>query len=521
MARFASAIPLVTLLLTVPACGRAQVASPPHPVRLVVHLSIDQLRPDYLVRWESEFTGGLGRLLREGVFYVAGEQDHAVTETAPGHASILSGRWPARTGIISNDRGVNDSTAPLLEVPGAGASPHRFRGTALFDWMRAADSGTRVLSISRKDRGAILPIGRAAVPVYWYARGQFTTSRWYGTALPEWLKAWNAREPLSRLRGYRWTPLAGVDYPEADDRPYEDGGRKVTFPHILPDSLPLAMSEVTTFPIMDSLTLDAALAGVRALGLGQRDGTDLLAISLSTTDAVAHKWGPGSLELHDQLRRLDRDLGAFFDSLATIVPLDRMIISLTADHGGHDFPEGAPGAGRASLKADATALQDWATARYGLHLDIDLQSGLMLVDTRALTARGVDVPRLADSLAVVVASRPGVRRVFTPASLARTGDAESMMWRRQLAPDTDWLLAVALEPGWMWTDNANYTTHGTTNLLDVRVPIIFRVPGMAPARIDRPVGVVDVGPTHAALLGIAPTEPLDGRPLPDLVSPRR
>jgi hypothetical protein len=510
---------LLASAVILPACGAQAPASPRY--QLVLHLTVDQLRPDYLVRWERELTGGLGRLLREGTFYVAGEQDHAITETAPGHASMLSGRWPARTGIVSNARGVFDPAAPLVGASGPGASPHRFRGTTLYDWMRAADPETRVLSVSRKDRGAILPIGRAAVPVYWWAGEQFTTSRWYGTQLPQWLVTWNAARPVERLAGTAWTPLPGVTYAEHDNRPFEGGGQQVAFPHRLSDSVLVAARQLPYSPRMDSLTLDVAWHGTKALGLGRRGGTDLLAISLSTTDAVGHQWGPGSLELHDHVLRLDQYLGVFLDSLATVVPFDRMLISLTSDHGVQEYPESGQGGGRASLTADARALQLWAQARYQLELDIGLESGLMLADTRALTARGVNVPRLADSLAAVIAARPGVRRVFTPGSLATTGDDEAMLWRRQIAPDSDWLVAVALEPGWMWTDSPSYTTHGTTNLLDVRVPIIFRVPGVAPARVERPVGVVDIGPTLAALLGVHPTEPLDGRPLPELVPPRR
>src|SRR5690606_9152175 len=100
------------------------------PIRLVIHIAVDQLRPDYLVRWSGEFNGGFARLINEGVFYVAGEQDHAVTQTAPGHSTMLSGRWPSSTGILSNDLGVGDPQSPLVGGSGSGASPHRFRGTA-------------------------------------------------------------------------------------------------------------------------------------------------------------------------------------------------------------------------------------------------------------------------------------------------------------------------------------------------------------------------------------------------------
>lgn len=186
-------------LLSLPAATSAQRAA--EPIRLVVHLTIDQARPEYLERWGGEFTGGLARLLAGGVVFARGEQDHAATETAPGHATLLSGRWPAHTGILTNDRGVPDPLAPLLEAAGPGASPRAFRGTTLYDWMRAADPETRALSISYKDRGAILPIGRAAVPVYWYADGRFTTSRWYGDSLPAWLVTWNAQDPSADSPG--------------------------------------------------------------------------------------------------------------------------------------------------------------------------------------------------------------------------------------------------------------------------------------------------------------------------------
>jgi hypothetical protein len=509
------------LLVVEPPFAAAQSEPTQRPIRLVIHIAVDQLRPDYLVRWSGEFNGGFARLIDEGVFYVAGEQDHAVTQTAPGHSTMLSGRWPASTGILSNDLGVGDPQSPLVGGSGSGASPHRFRGTALYDWMLAADPETRVLSVSRKDRGAILPIGRARVPVFWYSGGRFTTSRWYADTLPTWLADWNARDPVASLRGRVWMPLDDIRYPESDERDFETGGRSPRFPHVIPDDSARAASELTGFPVMDSLTLDVAWHGLRALQLGKRNGTDLLAISLSTTDEIGHTYGPGSLEMHDHIRRLDRHLGWFLDSLATHIPLDQVQISLTADHGATEYPEAHGTTGRVSIAIIGRELNAWARERYAIDLRAQIPSGLLLADTRALTARGVDVPRLADSLASIVARLPGVRKVYTPSTLAATGDAESMMWRRHIGPDTDWLIAVSLHPGWIWSSSNTSTGHGTTNLDDVRIPILFRVPGVPAARIERPVGVVDIGPTHAGLLGISPTEPLDGRPLPEVVRTQR
>src|SRR5438093_6751776 len=231
------------------------VAPAPKP-RLVLVITVDQLRPDYLDRYRSQLTGGLGRLLRQGAYFADAYQDHAVTETAPGHSTILSGRWPAHTGIISNVIGVSDPAAPLLDVPGLGASPARFRGSAFFDWLKAAEPSARALSVSRKDRGAILPVGRAKQQVYWYQGGIFTTSRYYADSLPTWVRAFNARRVPFRAAGRRWTLLLPLErYAEPDSVPYENGGTDVVFPHQLPADSAAAAVAFGNIPTMDSLTL--------------------------------------------------------------------------------------------------------------------------------------------------------------------------------------------------------------------------------------------------------------------------
>ena len=135
---------IVPLLL-----GLAAPARPAAPVKpkLVVMITVDQLRSDYLMRWRPQLSGGLAQLLTSGAVFSNAYQDHAITETAPGHSTVLSGRWPAHTGIITNTLGVGDSTAPLLEVRGPGASPRRFRGTEFYDWLVAAQPVSRALSV--------------------------------------------------------------------------------------------------------------------------------------------------------------------------------------------------------------------------------------------------------------------------------------------------------------------------------------------------------------------------------------
>src|SRR5437879_6477562 len=160
----------------------APAPGPPRP-RLAVVITVVPRRPDCLGRSRRRLRGGLAMLLRQGAVFTEAYHAHAITETAPGHATILSGRWPAHTGIIRNSVGVQDSTSPLVGVPGPGASPARFQGPALFDSHKAAEPAARALAVSGKDRGAILPIGRAKEQEYWYVGAALATSRYYADSL--------------------------------------------------------------------------------------------------------------------------------------------------------------------------------------------------------------------------------------------------------------------------------------------------------------------------------------------------
>src|SRR5439155_470405 len=247
--------------------------------------------------------GGLAMLVKQGADFTEAYQDHAVTETAPGHSTILSGRWPAHTGIIRNTAGVQDSAAPLIGIAGPGAAPARFRGTALFDRLPAV-------------------------------------------------------------------AFAGI-------------------------------------PAMDSLTLAFALEGVRALGLGGRGATDLLAVSLSTTDAVGHAYGPDSREIHDQVLRLDRYLGWFLQQLFVRYGKENVLVVLTADHGLTPFPWrfralGQPSAARVVADSMLDSVNDALDGRVGGAAWLQFDTGLLVLADRAkLAAQGVDV----DSVLAGVAAR--------------------------------------------------------------------------------------------------------------------
>ncbi|HVP71727.1 MAG TPA: alkaline phosphatase family protein, partial [Gemmatimonadaceae bacterium] len=223
--RTASSALLATLAAAAASAQAAPRPMPAQPPALVVFITVDQLREDYLVKYAPQFTGGLARLVRGGAFFTNAMLDYATTETAPGHSTGMSGRFPSHTGIVSNTLGVFDPESPVIGNPRAFASPFRFRGGALIDWLRMKDPRSRAISVSRKDRGAILPLGRSHQEVYWYdgSNGTFTTSTWYTDTLPPWLRALNARRLPAMQAGKVWTPLLPDSaYAEKDSVVFEN-----------------------------------------------------------------------------------------------------------------------------------------------------------------------------------------------------------------------------------------------------------------------------------------------------------
>ena len=487
---------------------------------LVVLVAIDQFLPEYLDRWADQWTGGFARLRSEGLVYPEGRQDHAITATAPGHSTMLSGRVPASTGIASNSLDTRAVDWPLLWGTGPGASPEAFRGTALYDWLLARDSTAKVFSVSTKDRSAILPVGRARGSVFWWAGRGFSTSTWYASELPAWVKGFNARPGIRALAGRTWNLLLPASsYAEPDSQPWERAGREVTFPHRIPADTAGFRSQVHHFPWADSLTLSLALEGVRETRLGQGRGTDLLSVGLSATDYVGHDFGPDSREVHDHLLRLDRWLGVFLDSLRTLAPGD-VVVAVTSDHGVQPYPErerslGRPG-GRLATRAWLVRQRDSLVARWGTDFGLRFDTGLLLADLSALRARGVDVDAFTDRMAAAMRGMEGVAAAWTPRTLAaaQVTDSAAGYWRRTLPPTLEWAVALQARPGWVWFESPNDADHGTSSLADRRVPVIFWGAGVTPARCTAVVRTVDIGPTLAQAVDVSPTEPVDGRALP-------
>lgn len=493
--------------------------TPLAPPSLVVLITVDQLRGDYIDRFGPQLRGGLARLSRGGAWFTNAHHDHAITETAPGHATLLAGRFPRSTGITANRAGVFDNTARTLgSADQPGASPRQFRGTTLIDWLKARTPQSRAFSVSLKDRGAILPIGRLAEQVYWYVPdGRFTTSAYYADSLPQWVNRFNARRLAQRYAGHSWELLLESNaYSERDSVVFEGGGADIVFPHRLSADSAIAASEVRSTPWMDDLVLAFALNGLEALSIGKGQHTDVMAVSLSATDLIGHRYGPDSREVHDQALRLDRAVGAFLDSLYKLRDPTRVLVVLTGDHGVGRIPELAadstrPPPARVNMLSLVPGLR--ATLRNAgvdtMAITVDQQ---IITANRAAFASG---RRTADDVlaefAKVIRATPGVARVDRFADLLKSDTIRNVTarrWAHQFPPDAGVELVVTQTP--MTLFSTITASHGSPYDYDTHVPLIFYGPAFRAGRYSEFVRTVDLAPTVAAALGATPLERLDG-----------
>ena len=529
-------------LLVSPLAGQ----EPPAP-RLAVVITVDQMRADFLVRFRPWFgEGGFRRLLEGGADFQNCHYQHAVTKTAPGHATILSGVNACVHGIIGNEwldrttfiqgNAVEDAAAPLVGLPPragrypsatlaakAGRSPRNFLGTTVGDRLKARyGAAAKVYGVADKDRSAILPAGAKADGAYWTEEGIFVTSTYYHRELPAWVREFNTRRNADQYFGQVWDRLLAQPVYDAvqgpDDAPGEqpEDGLPVTFPKRVDGgrSEPggAFYNAFDHAPWNNDLVGEMAERLIEVGRLGQDDIPDLLAVGFSQPDKAGHAYGPDSHEVMDSYLRLDRTLARLLDLLEAKVGLAHCVIVLTADHGVSPLPEriqaeqGAAAAGRISAKdldARANAALDTAFGPLpaDLYWAVRDNSGYHL-NPAALKARNLSASRVAETLREALLAFPGIAAAYTRAQLTAPDrlDEFGEMTRRSYYPARS-ADVLYIESRFHFSRPLG-TTHGTPHDYDTHVPQVWFGAGIKPGMHPERVAVEDIAPTLAGLLGV-------------------
>lgn len=528
LAGLGAAVAAVTLAGIRPAGVAAQQTAP----RLLVLVVVDQMRADYLARFDGRFTHGFRRLLRDGRVFDQAFYPYLNTVTCAGHATLGTGAWPKTHGIILNEwyrrelGRVRSCTADAATTPvqyggvpeTEGHSARELRVPTLAERLRTRWPSSRAVAVAVKPRSAVMMAGKGATAVTWVGADGWQTSTAYATApVPEVARALGPR-PFERERSLVWERLLGLDrYTGTDEGVAErpPTGWTALFPHpLLSPEHPKELIELwQTSPYADAQLGTLAASLVESYELGRRDAVDFLGVSFPATDKVGHDFGPESHELQDTLVQLDRTLGTLLDSLDRQVGRDRYVLALSADHGVAPVPEQRRAAGESGGRvALATVADAVNTALTGAGLGpgphvarVEYTEVYLTEDTRARISAATVAPALAAIRAV-----PGVRTaVWTPA-LAALSPADPVVRAIQagFVPDRSGDITLAPAPYWIFVpgrnpNGGNATTHGSSNEYDQHVPLIFLGAPFPAGRSADAATPADAAPTLAATVGLA------------------
>lgn len=532
-------------LLSVFSCSVLSAQSLDAP-RLVVGIVVDQMRQDYLYRFGNKFSeDGFKRLMREGYQYKNAHYHYVPTHTAPGHASIYTGTTPSYHGIIGNgwystEKGKRVYCVGDSDVMGVGGSkdtpgkvsPKNLLASTITDALQLASNfASRVVSVSIKDRSAVLSGGHAPTGVYWLdgKTGNFMTSTYYCEALPEWVIAFNQRKLANQYLNGSWSTLLPLDqYTEstADGVWYERGfgeGEASVFPY---DLRALARSRgasaISTTPYGNTLVLDMALAAIEGEELGRDASTDFLSIGFSSTDYVGHAFGPYSIELEDTYLRLDAEIGRLLAYLDAQFPSDYLLF-LTSDHGvahvpgfltshkltgGHASP--LPEGELKGVLLSAFGEGEWIMQVY---------NDQVYLNRELLYERGIALKQAQAIVKGVLLKIPEVSEVYTADELARRDGA----YRSKMLVENGYhsKLSGDVVVGW----RAGYiqevygkkgTTHGSGYAYDTHVPMLFFGQGIPRGESVREVAIIDIAPSLSMLLNIGLPNSVTGHVLTEL-----
>ena len=510
------------------------------PPRLIIFISVDQMREDYFERFAPYYTGGLRQLYTEGTFFSNANLNYASSVTCLGHASLSTGAYPMTNGILDNEwinpvtrksvYCVEDTSAGKVDGEGGGESPNNLLVTAIGDWLKSSSPHSKVIAASGKDRAAILMGGKHPDCAYWYSRknGHMVTSDYYTKHVPEWVTEFNNSHWIETNVPSAWTKLLpeSVYTKEGPDEfiaePKVNGNS--SFPHLFEPGK--TSEQLPGTPFGDLMVLDIAREAIRNEKLGQRGVPDLLCLSLSDCDYIGHAFGPNSHEMIDHLLRLDQALGIFFAHLQKTVGASNILVVLSADHGVMPLPEFLTQFKheqarriiyQTEIKKKIDSLDITLQHEWNIHERIFENGGFLNYDAAAKV--GKDSIQLERRAAQLLGSIEGISDVYFRRELmdGQTPDRPYLgQFRRSYYPPRGEDYQIRYCENCLVSSHTTGTSHGSVYNYDTHVPIVFWGRGAQRSNVSREVHTVDIAPTLARILDVEYPRTVDGVPLKEL-----
>jgi predicted AlkP superfamily pyrophosphatase or phosphodiesterase len=537
----------LSFLFSITTTNAQQADSP----KLVVGIVVDQMCYEYLYRYYDKFCdGGIRMLMDQGTNCRNVRYNYIPTYTGPGHASIYTGTTPSNHGIVGNDwysregkASVNCVEDTSVRTVGSNSpygmySPMRLKANTITDQLKLTYPKAKVVSMSIKNRGAILPGGHLSDGSYWYdyTTGTFITSTFFKEELPSWVQKFNNKKYVDKYLKETWEPIMDLDaYAESgpDNRPYEHllpGKTTPTFPYDLKemtnDSLHYGLFVYT--PFSDTYLTDFAIEALKGEDLGKDDQTDMLLVSYSTPDIIGHAFGPYSVEIEDTYVRLDLDIKKLIKEIEAQVG-DDYVLFLTADHAVVPVPQfltdnKLPG-GYFFLDDNMADLKVKLTEKFGDSL-IEHENNLNIyLNHDVIKAKGIDLIKAQNFVSAEVQSWDGVKRSFTAAQLYDAStDAEWMdMVRKGVHHEESGDVVFILEPGYLpkssdYDGHDKGTSHGSAFSYDTHVPLLWYGKNVPDQELFEDLEITSIAATLTHMLFLQRPNALTGRPILPLLS---
>ncbi|MCX2574587.1 alkaline phosphatase PafA [Pedobacter sandarakinus] len=516
----------------------AEVARP----KLVVGLVVDQMRWDYLYRFYNRYTnGGFKRLVNEGFSVENTFIPYTPTYTACGHTCIYTGSVPAIHGIIGNDWydpetkknmycTEDTSVVTVGSTPSSegNMSPKNMLTNTITDELRLATNFRgKVIGISLKDRGSILPAGHSANAAYWYqgSTGNWITSSYYMNEVPTWIADYNKLKLANKFYAKNWETLYPINTyvnSSSDEKAYE--GKNSTFPHSLAQFVDKNFDAIRSTPFGNTITLDLAKLAILSEDLGKDNITDFLAVSCSSTDYVGHQYGPNSIEAEDTYLRLDKDIASFFDYLDKQVGKGNYTVFLTADHGAAHVPgfmaENKLPAGVVSDRDITLKLNGFLNEKFKVNnVVLKSMNNQIIFDHDKTDNMNISFDVIKSASIAFLKKMDGFANVvdISSISLSTLPEIQKKMITNGYNARRSGDLYYILNPNW-FNGGSTGTTHGNWNPYDAHIPLVFMGWGIKPGATNKTHYMTDIAPTVAALLHIQMPNGTVGEPITEVIN---
>jgi len=526
--------------------------------KLVVGVIIDQMRADYLYKYQERYgEDGFKRLIRNGFNYKNANVNYIPAETAPGHASIYTGTTPSYHGIIGNswfDRETNSVEENVSDqqekIVGSakdnpyGVSPNKLMASTITDELKKISNfKSKVISVSIKDRGAILPGGKSADGVYWHdwesSPGYFVSSSFYMETLPNWVNKFNQQEKSDAYLNETWNTLYPIEtytLSTPDDTTYEPSlGGKIspTFPYNFKTMRETYRDMGSEFQLLwispkgNTLLTEFAITAIQEEKLGKDKYTDFLNVSYSVPDVIGHTFGPQSVEMEDIYLRLDNEIATLLKALDTKIGKENYTLFLTADHGAMEnvsfLKNHKLDAAIARTTSDARNLEAFLDTKYGKASWITAVNGNNLyLNKVTIDEQKLTLPIIQKEAADYLMTLPEVSFALTADDLQtyvyEEGIRKTIQNGYYVKRSGD--VIISYSSGTIIHPNPNIdvemvngTVHGSGYSYDTHVPLIWIGKGIKSGESVKAVNPIDIAPSLSMFLNIPLPSSSQGKPL--------